>query len=342
MIGGAGKSGELLKITFPQLPFLSIPSPNIHYYGQGALLILSLIWQLPKMFMLTICEHILIRKLVVRHGIKIVVSDNRYGLYCRNAHCIFITHQVSPRLPPGFRIFEYPLYLMIRSLIQRFDECWIPDYADPVNNLSGALSHRYRLPHNASFTGILSRFKPKTDTTKRSDYKKYDLVIVLSGPEPLLDNFSKQIIRQVTNISYKTLIISGLQDYLPDMPDSGQFPHTVVKHMESLQFEEALLQADIIVCRSGYSSVMDLVALGKTAILVPTPGQPEQQYLATYLSDKGWFSWVSQKEFNLYDLPVKKKNCPSLGDVHVFTGHERLPIELVSQSEDNHHGQKPQ
>ena len=78
-----------------------------------------------------------------------VVSDNRYGLFCRKAHCIFITHQISPKLPPGLRIFEYPLYLVIRSFIHRFDECWIPDFADAVKNLSGALSHRYRLPNNA-------------------------------------------------------------------------------------------------------------------------------------------------------------------------------------------------
>jgi predicted glycosyltransferase len=335
MIGGDGKSGELLKRTFPRLPFLLIPSPNVRYSGQSALLTLSLIWQLPKMLILTLREHLLIKNIVARYNIRKVVSDNRYGLYCRNAYCIFITHQISPKLPRSLRIFEYPLYLMIRSLIHRFDECWIPDYADAVKNLSGALSHRYRLPHNARYIGILSRFKPNTALKKVSDYEKYNLVIVLSGPEPLLGHFSEKIILQASKIHIKTLIINGLQKILPDKPVSEKSRLTVVRHLEHLQFEQALLQADKIVCRSGYSSIMDIFVLGKTALLVPTPGQPEQEYLASYLSEKGWFSCVSQKELDLRYLPAIRKDWPSSEDLPGFESHERLPIDFVSQEEDD-------
>ena len=98
----------------------------------------------------------------------------------------------------------------------------------------------------------------------------------------------------------------------------------------------------MIVCRSGYSSIMDLVALGKTAILVPTPGQPEQQYLATYLSEKGWFSQVNQNELDLGNLPANMKNCPSPEDLPGSGSHERLPIVPVSQGKDDQHGQKSQ
>jgi predicted glycosyltransferase len=280
-------------------------------------------------------EHHLIKKIVLTHGVEIIVSDNRYGLYCRHAHSIFITHQISPVLPVMLRWAEYPLYLIIRTIIHQFNECWIPDYEDPQINLSGLLSHRYKLPKNARFIGILSRFNQLALKEKGPASEKYEIVVILSGPEPQLSIFHDLIVQQALSIQYKTLIISGLRENSNPFPGSVATHLSIVSHLEPGSFGYAMLHADIIICRSGYSVIMDLVALEKTAILVPTPGQTEQQYLAGYLSNKGWFSYISQHELNLDN--VKKKQVKKLSSYGKFnmSDSEEIPIAPVSNDKNS-------
>jgi len=334
ILGGSGKSGELLKKAFPKLSFIQIPSPAIRYTGKGAWLIPSLVLQLPKMLFSAIREHYLIKKIVFANGVDIIVSDNRYGLFCKHAHSVIVTHQISPVLPPMLRWAEYPLYFVIRTILLQFNECWIPDYADAQQNLSGKLSHRFRLPKNARFVGLLSRFNQKNVPKERPSSEKYELVVVLSGPEPQLGIFYDLIIRQVLAIPYKTLVISGLREIPNRLPETHHSQLTIVSHLEPGQFGFAMLHADIIVCRSGYSGIMDLVALGKTAILVPTPGQTEQQYLARYLSKKGWFSCLTQHELCLGYVMKNKENRLSSCRKFNLNGCEELLIAPVSNDKN--------
>lgn len=299
-LGGSGKSGELLRQTFPDLEYIPIPSVNIRYCGQGMWLVFSLFIQLPRMIFSAWREHQLLHKAVIRFGIDEVISDNRYGLYCRHTYNIFVTHQISPVLPRFFHWAEYPLYRFIRNRINRFQECWIPDYAD-ANNLTGRLSHRFKLPENAKYIGILSRFSGNPGISENTEFEKYHLVIVLSGPQPQLKHFSSRIIQQAYKVQVKVLVITGLQDPVPRI-DEKQERLKIVSHLPLAEFRSALLQADIILCRSGYSSIMDLVALGKSAILVPTPGQTEQEYLAAYLNGKKMFKQIKESELDLPDL----------------------------------------
>jgi UDP:flavonoid glycosyltransferase YjiC (YdhE family) len=299
-LGGSGKSGKLLRHTFPDLAYISIPSVNIRYCGQGMWLVLSLIIQLPAMIFSAFREHHLLHKAVIRFGIDEVISDNRYGLYCRHTYNIIVTHQISPVLPRFFHWAEYLLYRFIRNRINRFQECWIPDYAD-ANNLTGKLSHRFKLPENAKYIGILSRFSANPGISEIPEFQKYHLVIILSGPQPQLKRFSSLIIQQACKVQAKVLVITGLQDTIP-RSDENQERLKIVPHLPPAEFRSALLQADTIICRSGYSSIMDLIALGKSAVLVPTPGQTEQEYLAQYLSGKKMFKQVSQSELDLSDL----------------------------------------
>jgi hypothetical protein len=330
MLGGTGKSGELLKTTFPQLPFVLIPSPVIHYAGKRKWLILSLIMQLPKILLSTVREHYMIKKIVIANKVDIIVSDNRYGLFCRHVHSIFVTHQISPVLPAILRWTEYPLYLIIRAIILQYDECWIPDYADSQYNLSGMLSHRFKLPGNACYVGILSRFDSKYMRKGDSSYERYDLVVVLSGPEPQLGIINEISICQALTITQKTLIISGWRKSPISLKETSYKHLTIVSHLEPDQFSHAVSNAGLVICTSGYSGIMDLVVLKKTAILVPTPGQTEQEYLAGYLSNKGWFSCVTQHDLDLQNL-MKNKNT-SLLPCGRFSkeGQEDLPIHPVS------------
>ena len=298
-IGGSGDSGELLKLTFPDLSFFSIPSLTIRYKGQGTGLIFSLFTQVPAMILSAFREHLLLKKVVRRYAVNVVISDNRYGLYCRGTYNIFVTHQISPVLPRFYKWAEYPLYLIIRNRIKRFHECWIPDFAGK-NNLTGNLSHRYTLPKNAKFIGLLSRFDEVFVYPGETEIEKYNLVVVMSGPQPQLNSITGIVVGQAHQLATKILIITGLQ--VSPVMNTQREGLKIVPHLPPAEFKSALLKADRIVCRSGYSGIMDLVTLGKSAVLVPTPGQPEQEYLAAYLSKKGIFTFVKQSELDLMNL----------------------------------------
>jgi len=307
MLGGSGKSGELLKTTFPDLPFIFLPSPVIRY-GSGKLLIPKLLLQLPYLIWSVFREHRLVKKVIKAYRIDVLISDNRYGLFLKNNYCIFVTHQVSPVLPRIFRWLEYPVYLLIKSIIHQYDECWIPDWADAVNNLSGKLSHRFTPPRNARYIGILSRFNDLPFVQGSEPGTGYELAVVLSGPEPQVSILDNQIREQLPLTALRTIIISGMRENRGQKRITDGDLLTVVPHLPPQDLQRILSTVNHIICRSGYSGIMDLVALGKSACLIPTPGQPEQEYLAAYLSEKGLFQSVPQMNLNLLSAIARMKN----------------------------------
>ena len=301
ILGGSGRSGQLLKTTFPQLFFLTIPAPVIRY-SHSRFTIPALLWQFPRMLASVFTEHRMLAQIIQRYKVDIVISDNRYGLFSRRAYTIFVTHQLSPVMPVLLKWTEYPIYRIIKTIIGRYNECWIPDFADSGDNLTGKLSHRFKLPSNARFIGILSRFTKGSD--EKDEHAGYDMVVVLSGPEPQVSIFEKMILVQLYKKSVKTLIINGMR--VPSTNTVTSSDITVVSHLREEEFRKVLIQAGEIVCRSGYSGIMDLVALGRSALLVPTPGQSEQQYLAKYLCERKLFDWIKQDKLSTVVFPVKR------------------------------------
>jgi UDP:flavonoid glycosyltransferase YjiC (YdhE family) len=293
-LGGSGKSAELLKTTFPGLPLLTLSCSQIRYskntWGTWARILL----QMPRFLFDIIHEHIQLRRIVKEFGINLVISDNRYGLFCRKAYCIFITHQLSPVLPSFLRWAEFPLFLVIKLILAQYDECWIPDYANSTRNLSGKLSHRFTPPAHAKYIGPLSRFRPLRHSLVSKYPSPYDLVVVVSGPEPQSGLFLQKMLGICSALPYRTLVISGWQNGIT----STSSHITILPHLDTLSMISVLLNAKAIVCRSGYSTIMDLFVLGKPALLVPTPGQSEQLYLAKTLAQKKCFPYIQQHLLN--------------------------------------------
>jgi predicted glycosyltransferase len=100
----------------------------------------------------------------------------------------------------------------------------------------------------------------------------------------------------------------------------------ICNHLPSHALNELLNNSEYIVARSGYSTVMDILVLKKNAILIPTPGQTEQEYLGHYLHEKKWMYSVAQKNFNLQEainafekaeLVIPEIPCTNLQDVIV-------------------------
>jgi hypothetical protein len=313
ILAGTGRSGELLRTAFPELTFLTLPSPSIRL-TEGRALTLGILLQIPGLICSVFSEHRLAKHYTGKYHIDIIVSDNRYGLFCKSVYTVFVTHQISPVLPGLFRWLEYPLYRIIRGIIGLYNECWIPDCQDPFYNLSGKLSHRYSLPKNARFIGLLSRFSLPGIATEDTSERHYNLAAVLSGPEPQISHFERLLCRQLLHFPKSAVIIRGMRVMENDLPALNPDKHTLISHLDTQSFANVLRHADCALIRSGYSGIMDMVVLGIRAVLIPTPGQSEQEYLASHLEKLGWFHVIRQDNLDLSALPenIEKPIAPEL------------------------------
>jgi len=274
-IAGSGRSLKMLQIEFPHLNSIMIPGFSPTYSGSGNTLF-HLFLSLPRFLRALVSEHRALQKILNTEHIDIVISDNRYGFRHKSVKSILITHQVMVKTPGWLKFAEYPLYRISRLLIVPFDECWIPDSAQKPG-LSGDLSHKYRIPANARFIGPLSRFenwKP-TDVQRPAERK---LLAIISGPEPQRSIFEELITRQLLEMDVPALLVGGKPEANPSKTTMPALE--ILPYLATEQLAAAILSSSLIICRPGYSSVMDLQALGAKALFVPTPGQTEQEYLA--------------------------------------------------------------
>ena len=184
IIAGDGSSLELLKKEFPQLKFLFLKGYNISY-PKNENMILKMMFSAPKILSRIIIEHQTLKKIIKQNNIDVVISDNRYGLWNKEIKSIFITHQLMIKTP----FAEKLLHDLVLFFVSKYDECWVPD-VETENNLSGDLAHRYPVLKNTFFVGLLSRFK----TVQKINLYKYDVLAIVSGPEPQRSIFEKTVI----------------------------------------------------------------------------------------------------------------------------------------------------
>jgi UDP-N-acetylglucosamine:LPS N-acetylglucosamine transferase len=309
LMGGSPSHLSLLKKEFPDLWEIRIPYSKIELTGGNSQL-MAITCQLPKLFLGIIREHFALKNIIRKWKPDAVISDNCYGLWNRKVRSIFITHQVNIKIPRRIRFMEKSLNRLNHWFIKQFDECWVPDLPGD-RGFSGVLSDNYDEKLLVHYIGILSRFrdhKPAESTAINSSRKK--ILVILSGPENQRTQFEKIILRQLPFIpeEFSCTVIRGLPSET-ELPVKGCFNYRDTGEMYSLMKE-----ADCIICRSGYSTIMDLVMTGKSAILVPTPGQTEQEYLADSLSKKGYFQMMKQNNFSLLKAVESKLPAADMDD----------------------------
>jgi len=279
-----GRALALLKKEYPQLKVFDLPPYNVHYKGEQ--LLVSMMRQGPKISRAIYKEHQTIKKIIEKEKIDLIVSDNRFGCYHEHVKSIFITHQLVLQLPI---IIGKVVNKINQQLIAKFDECWVPDLEGP-DNLSGILSHGTALK-KIHFIGVLSRME------KYDAKKKYDVGIVLSGPEPQRTFLEEKMIDQARRLPLQFLLGKGKTEKNRHYFECENIE--VHSFLTSKDLNEAMLASEVVVSRSGYSTIMDLAYLQKKAILIPTPGQSEQEYLSNYFEEKNIFLSQSQTDLNL-------------------------------------------
>lgn len=288
LLAAEGAQEHLLRKEFPDIRILPLPGYRVRYSKSRWALPLRLLAQLPRLRRVIREEKKWLDRIIDEQKIDLVISDNRYGLSTTKVPCIFITHQLAVKAP--FAWLEKMIQRSLYKYINRFTACWVPD-AEGEENVAGILSHPVVMPATkVHYIGLLSRFE------KQEAEKKYDFCILLSGPEPQRTLLEEKILKDIIHLNATILLVRG-------KPGSDETisapPHITIKnHLPGNEMQQALLQSEYIVCRSGYTTVMEILSLGKKAILIPTPGQTEQEYLAQKLQNENTCMYVPQNKLN--------------------------------------------
>jgi spore coat polysaccharide biosynthesis predicted glycosyltransferase SpsG len=254
---------------------------------------LVLLVKIPLLLYHIILEHSTLKKIIREYEIDVVISDNRFGLWNRKITTVYITHMPLIPFPEPLRFMEFIGVLLHRAIITKYSFCFIPDLPGEVN-VSGRLSHGVKLPENVRFIGILSRFvspeKPKL--TNPVDFGH--ITIILSGPEPQREILKQKLVYLFEDKKPTVMILEGRPDKVQKFIRSGNIFY--YNHLPSSEMKEMITGSKSLISRSGYSTIMELISMNCGALLIPTPGQTEQEYLARYLAEKGWFHTISQTE----------------------------------------------
>lgn len=300
ILASDGDTLKLLQKEFPLLKCFELPSYNISYPKNGKNLTFKLLLQLPVIISAVKKERKIVSKLIDKENIDGIISDNRFGVYNKKAPSVYITHQLNV-LSEKITFITSKIH---QQLIKKFDECWVPD-VEGNPNFSGDLGHLKKHRLNLKYIGILSRFQPNELEIK------YDLLLLLSGPEPQRTLLENKLLLELKEYKGEILLVRGVLKSAFEINVANNFK--IVNYMLANELEDAINQSNVVIARSGFSTIMDLAVLGKKAFFIPTPGQFEQEYLAKILQEKLVAPYATQDEFT----------TAKLSDLTKYSGFEK-------------------
>ena len=289
IIASDGIALELLRKEFPYVKTLKLPSYQIEYAKNGKNFKWKLLQNFPKMMQAVLNEKKIIKKWVKKHDIDGIISDNRLGVFSKKVPSVFITHQLNVMTGNTTWITSK----LHQHIIKKYLECWVPD-VEGTRNLSGKLGHIENPDFELKYIGPLSRMQ------KKEIPKVYDLMIILSGPEPQRGLLEDKLKKEVLHFGGNIIFIKGV---IEKEQKKEQIENVVYYNfMNTRQLEQTFNESEIVLCRSGYTTIMDLAKLEKKAFFIPTPGQYEQEYLAEKLQKDGMAPYAKQDDFKMRNI----------------------------------------
>lgn len=302
ILASDGAALNVWKRTYPNLEFVELPSWNIKYQKRGSFT-LNMATRAPYVLKAIAAERRLVAKIIKEYNVDAIISDNRFGVHSKDIPSVFITHQVSIRLTPSLRFAEPLINYRNHAYIKKFDQVWVPDYAESPN-LSGELSHKHNLNNSLNFIGPISRFMDVWDG--KFPEIDNDIAIVLSGVEPQRTMLEEKLIEQLKESDYKVILVQGKSKGNRNEEIRPNF--RIQSFMDSEELVKTFLRSKYIICRSGYSTILDLAVLKQTALMIPTPGQTEQVYLAEWMDKEGLIVSQDQRKLDLNQALQKLEN----------------------------------
>lgn len=293
-VAGNGAQQAMVKEAFgDNVTLLALDGYNISYspinkYAQAGLLL-----QMLRVLQVIKKEHQWLQEAVRTYHIDGIISDNRYGLYHAQVPSVIMTHQLQVLSSMGYVADNMVRRLHYRYL-EKFSATWVVD-AMGGSSLAGMLAQVAQMPENAQYMGLLSRFAG--DGYDYTNTQADALLVLLSGPEPQRSILSGILWQQLVNYEGKVIFVEGSDSAIA--PSFIPAHITYHKRLGGAELKQALKAAKLVICRSGYSTLMDLAAIGKPAILIPTPGQTEQEYLGQRMAESGVHYTMAQEAFHL-------------------------------------------
>ena len=320
------KQQLVLKEEFPSIMYHQLRGYDIFYGRSKRATLVSLFLQGPKLLISANREKSWLKNFLHRNRVDAVISDNRYGFNAGKIPCIFITHQLRIISGLGNRI-DGLIQKVLYRYINQFDACWVPDWKSPNQNLAGQLSHPIKFPSILTkYIGVLSRFEKCVEASD-----PIGLLIILSGPEPQRTILESIILRQLQYYAGPTVLVRGVYNE----PGISSFKNVkILNNASSVTLNRLICNSKMVVCRAGYTSIMDILKLNKKSILIPTPGQGEQEYLAYYL-DRQRLAFTSRQEnFDLVSMLENTSNI-NLNDPPAATEEYKNVIQEFVRSSRN-------
>jgi len=291
ILASDGDALLLLQKEFPLLKYYTLPSYHIKYTEKGKNLKFKLFLSVPSIILTVKKERKIVAQLIEKENLVGIISDNRFGVLSKKTPSVYITHQLN--VLSGKTTFLTSI--IHQKIIEQFDECWIPDVENELN-FSGILGHLNKPKFPVKYLGILSRFKQQKTAIK------YDLLVLLSGLEPQRTLLENKLLVELEGFKGEIFFIRGILSNKTKITAAPNFK--IINFLASTALENAINQSEIVLARSGYSTIMDLAILGKKAFFIPTPGQFEQEYLAEILNKKLIAPFSTQQNFKVENLNV--------------------------------------
>lgn len=305
-----GPSLELLRMELKdEARYIDFPDYPLPYTEKSKVFLIKFCLYSPRLIQSIINEHRKILKLVERNKFDTIISNHRYGVFHRGTPSFLMTHQLRIIAPRRIRLIENSFEKFTMHFQKYFRKIMVPDYED--DGLSGDLAHNLNRVDisNVVYIGILSDFK-------RMDVAcDVDFLFSISGPEPQRQVMEDLIIQQINDVSGNIILSLGrkLNGDKKRIRKNLNENIRIYGFLPAEQRELIMNRSKFIISRSGYSTLMDIYALGKKAMFIPTPQQTEQEYLAKYHEEKGNFLYVDQDEIALTKDLEKAKDYHRLG-----------------------------
>jgi uncharacterized protein (TIGR00661 family) len=288
-LAGEGDSLLLLNQVFPELPSLTLKGIDVRYPLHRPLAI-SMLLQSRTILGAIRHEHAAIEVIVKEIKPDLIISDNRYGAYSRIVPSVLICHQLQLLLPQGYRWLSPPVQFLYRRFLKPFQHIWVPDLEGEIN-ITGELSHFEEMSDlPVTFIGPLSRL-PEFNTA--DIHERYDIFTIISGPEPQRSELERILCAQLLGRDESVLLVKGQPGKNEEYTEENI---RFISHLSPEAMKHHFLTAGKIISRSGHSTLMDLCAVKRSAICIPTPGQTEQEYLARLHADAGRVILADQKK----------------------------------------------
>jgi hypothetical protein len=301
-IAACGNTLIALQREFPSCRFIEFedyPSP----YSSGRFFLPKLSVYFPVLLHAIARERREIERILSRDHYDLIISENRLGVYSPHVPSFFFTHQLHFHLPVSLWPVELFASVLNRFHHNKFDRVIVPDNPPGPLSLAGKLSRPDSdiARSRAYFAGILTSI-PRQDIPRDLDY-----LVMVSGPEPQRTRLEEILLPMTQELDGSRVVLLGSPQRKCKVTGSGDC--SIRTYVTNEEKAALMNRAKFVICRSGYTTMMELAELRKKAgLFIPTPGQTEQEYLSWYYEQKGWFLSKSQYGLDLSgDISTARK-----------------------------------